>query len=240
MKNQENQENQVVIRNSISGMMKHGRWRAFRNMPVGWVTQSVHSTDRSEMIFRILLELLVMVVVAYLTLGGEYSGRASMLTLAVVLVSVHSVSWLLVGSFWVYMLDSFDWVQNGGIENVIRYVRFVERVYIDSDSCDAILIYGSMARNRFHNRSDLDLRILRRTDSPSGIMAIILAAYVKSYAFFIRMPVDLQVVDSFDFLEKQMRADEPPIVVYRREHVAVQNAGPNFSAVEESPESVLK
>lgn len=235
-----NQENQVVIRNSISGMMKHGRWRAFRNMPVGWVTQSVHSTDRSEMIFRILIEFLVMAVVAYLALGGEYSGRASMFTLVLVLVSVHSVSWLLVGNFWVYMLDSFDWVKNGGIENVVRYVRFVKHVYAGSESCDAILIYGSMARSRFHNRSDLDLRILRRTDSPRGLMAIPLAAFVKSYAFFIRMPVDLQVVDSFEFLEKQMRADEPPIVVFKRENVVVPNSGPDFSVVEKNRERVLK
>ena len=232
-----NDEPQVVIRDNAVKMMKHGRWRAYRNIPVGWITQSIHSTDKSELLFRLLFEAIVLMVVTYYLYDSSSTG---VMLLVTVFVCVHSIFWFLFGSFWVYMLDSFDWVENGGISNVIRFTRFVKRVYSVGDSSEAILIYGSMARSRFHNGSDLDLRILRRTDSFKGLFALVLAAYVKAYAFVIRMPVDLQVVDSFEFLQKQMRADELPIVVYKRDSAKIPEAGPEFSSVEDRPESVLR
>lgn len=220
-------------------MMKQGRYRALRNLPVGWVTQILHSTDRSERWIRVTTEV---ILTAGLTLVlarlRVVDGPAT--AIAVSFVLVHTASWLLIGNFWVYMLDSFDWVRNPGIRGVLDYVDFCRRVFLKSDSCDAILIYGSMCRGRFHGRSDLDLRILRHKGLRNALKAVYAAMYVKTVAFFKLVPVDLQVVDSMTFLHRQMRDDELPIVVYERRDVTTQNPGIPYADVVADPSIVLR
>ena len=57
---------------------------------------------------------------------------------------------------------------------------------------------------------------------------------------FIVVPVDLQVVDSMDFLKKQMREDEKPIVIYQREGFDIYNSGLSFNEVKKNSSLVLK
>lgn len=147
--------------------------------------------------------------------------------------------WLLDGNFWVCMLDSFDQVKNPGIRKIISYVKLSRRLFLLVDTCDAILIYGSMCRSKFHNRSDLDLRILRRKDLWSGYFCLPIALFLRIYSFFTILPVDLQVVDTIEFLNRQMREDELPIVVYLRNGFQLDAPGRSFDGVEKNPSSVL-
>ena len=52
--------------------------------------------------------------------------------------------------------------------------------------------------------------------------------------------MDLQVVDSMDFLKRQMRSDEQPIIVYCREGFELGTSGKPFWEVEKNPESVMR
>ena len=232
-----NKENdQVVIRNKVSGMMKHGRWRALRNMPVGWLSQSLHSTDSSERYFRIIVEVLVFIIaVNVLSWGSNFVEKFFLVGIA-----VHSVFWLLFGSFWVYMLDSFDWVENGGIYNVIDYVDLTKKALNMVDCTDAVLIYGSMSRSKFHNGSDLDLRILKRQDSNLGLVSLPLSALLKAYSFFIKVPVDYQVVDSMEFLSGQMRADELPIIISVSDRVDIESSEFSYEQIKANPNIILR
>ena len=117
----------------------------------------------------------------------------------------------------------------------------VKAIFLKFDSCEAILIYGSMCRRQFHKRSDLDLRILRRTDSLKGLVALPIGLLLRCFSFFLILPVDLQVVDSMKFLRKQMRPDEKPIVVYSRDDISSLEPGVlNFSDIKRDPSIVMK
>jgi len=107
------------------------------------------------------------------------------------------------------------------------------------DLSDAILIYGSMCRGEFHNRSDLDLRIVRRNDSWLGILCLPIALFLRAFSFFMALPVDLQVSDSIKFLDRQMRKDENPIVVYARDGSRFRRSEKTFCEIEKNPSSVL-
>jgi hypothetical protein len=156
------------------------------------------------------------------------------------LISVHTLVFFLSGNFQVYLLDSFKWVKNPGILGLLSYIKLCKKYFSSSNSCDAILIYGSMCRNQLHIRSDLDLRIIRRTDSIHGLFALPIGYLLRAYSLLVWVPVDLQVVDSFEFIEKQMRSDEKPIVVYCRHGVILQNQGIDISEVEKDPTLVLR
>lgn len=228
-----------VPRDNWRGMMKQGRYRALRNLPVGFVLQILHSTDRTERWLRILTELVLLSVVAKcllaVSLVHDWVGA-----LLISSILVHFVSWLFIGNFWVYMLGSFLWVRNPGITKVLDYVSFCEGVFAATDACDAILIYGSMSRSMFHGRSDLDLRVVRRRGVWHALKAIYAGMYVRVVSFFRGIPVDLQVVDSMEFLTNSMREDELPIVVYSRYSGIVPNPGYSYRDVLREPATVLR
>lgn len=226
-----------VKRDSWWGMMKEGRYRAFRNLSVGWVLQILHSTDRTERWIRIVLELVVLLSVYwYMTVVTSWGLEVFW----VLLVIVHSLSWYFFGNFWVYMLDSFLWVKNPGIKDVLNYIDDVKRIYSKTDSIDAILVYGSMCRSVFHGRSDLDLRVVRRPGVWNAISSVLAGLLIRIPAAIKRNPVDFQVVDSIEFLRKQMRDDEAPIIVYVRPDCSIPNPGSLFEDVLNNPSMVLR
>lgn len=226
-------------RNRFRAMMKEGRFRALRNLPVGWVLQILHSTDATERWIRVFTELALIGAVSAAWCALD-SGRGCAAPLLISFLTVHTVSWLLVGNFWVYMLDSFLWVRNPGIAGVLDYVDLCRKVFVKSGACDAILIYGSMCRHKFHGRSDLDLRVLRAPGLVSGIKCVYAAMFVKAIAFFRGVPVDLQVVDSMAFLKRQMRSDEYPIVVYTARPGLVADTGVAYKDVVADPSVVMR
>lgn len=220
-------------------MLKEGKFRAIRNLPIGWVLQALHSTDRSEILFRVVLELCLFV--ASIILFAElFSSYTLIVQIILAAIFTHTIAWFLTGNFWVYMLDSFKVVTNPGLYGVLDFVKLSQRWYAKCDCADAILIYGSACRQMFHGRSDLDLRIIRRVDTPVGLMALVIGYVIRCYSFFIRMPVDLQVVDSMEFLDAQMRDDEMPIVVFKRSGAVLSHEGVSFEEILKNPEEMLK
>jgi hypothetical protein len=220
-------------------MLKQGKYRAIRNITVGWVTHAIHSTDFSERLFRIVIEILLFLLCFTLVINWEPFKTDILISAAVSIIVCHTIMWLFDGNFWIYMLDSFYWVRNPGINRILSYVRMCRRILKIADLSNAILIYGSMCRAEFHNRSDLDLRVIRRTDSWLGILCLPIAFFLRIISFFILLPVDLQVVDSMGFINEQMRKDEFPIVVYLRNGFSLKSIGKKFSDIENNPSSVL-
>jgi predicted nucleotidyltransferase len=157
----------------------------------------------------------------------------------VTIIVCHTIMWMLDGNFWVYLLDSFDWMRNPGIKRIIAYVKLCRKLFQVADLCNAILIYGSMCRGEFHDRSDLDLRIIRRNDSWLGMVCLPVALFLRIISFFIVIPVDLQVADSYEFINRQMRKDELPVVVHLRNGFNLKSTGRRFSEIEKNPSSVL-
>lgn len=219
-------------------MLKTGRFRAFRNIPTGWLLQAIHSTDRSERYFRLLMEFMTLAFVYWVFM--ELVNGKPIIILCVAFVINHTITWFITGNFWVYMLDSFLWVKNPGIDGVIKYIQLTKSIFVATHSVDAILIYGSMCRGQLHIRSDLDLRVLRSPGIKNAVVSLSVGYLLRVYSFFIRMPVDIQVIDSMEFIRQQMRADEHPINVYLRKGVIIPEIGMDFSDVEANPEIVLK
>jgi predicted nucleotidyltransferase len=220
-------------------MLKEGKYRALRNIPVGWVLQALHSTDTSERYFRIAVELALLTGMFHLVqamMPDTDTGHALLLSF----VATHTAMWFLTGNFWVYMLDSFLWVKNPGVQGLINFINAAKKSYLASDSVDAILIYGSMCRFKLHGRSDLDLRVVRRRDSWRGMLALPIGLVLRSYSFFRAIPVDLEVVDSMEFVRRQMRSDERPIAVFIREGLEIAEMGVDFDEIVENPSIVMR
>jgi len=220
-------------------MQKTERYRAIRNLAVGWVLQAIHSTDISERIFRGLVEFISLIIVINIFLKLEMF-KSILVTGIVSILLVHTIAWFMTGNFWVYILDSFYWMKNPGIKTILLFITLTRNIFIKMDCCEAILIYGSMCRSQFHIRSDLDLRVLRRRDHWRGLLCLPLALLFRCYSFFIMLPVDMQIVDSMKFLNRQMRRDERPIMVFVRNDFKISSPGKAFDDIEKNATSIMR
>ena len=221
-------------------MMKEGKYRAFRNIFIGWVTHSNHGRDKTERFVHWFMEVLIWFLI-FIGLSKVSSLHfLNWQTFAISFFITHTLWWGINGNLHVYFLDSFKCVGNAGIHKIVDYISWVSNEMIKTEAVDAVLIYGSFCRSSFHNRSDLDLRIIRRINAPNTVKLFFLSIYARVVSFYIGVPTDLQVVDSMDFLNVQMRKDEHPIVVYCRSGFKVERAGISFKSVLENPSLVLK
>jgi predicted nucleotidyltransferase len=194
-------------------MDKKSRLRAFRNLPVGWVTHANHGRDTTERWFHWAVEavLLAATVIVLRATGTDAS--------AVIWsgLAIHSLWWVMNGNFHVYVLDSIRAICTRPKAEVADFVNKAAHLMADNDATRAVLVYGSACRNQFHRRSDLDLRVVRGGGSWLQITDLLLRAVrVRMWSLMKGIPTDLQVVDSYAFLDQQMRDDEYPIVAWHR------------------------
>ena len=136
---------------------------------------------------------------------------------------------------------SFKFVENAGIYQVVCFIKWVVEKLSNIEAVGCVLIYGSFCRGMFHGRSDLDLRVVRKKATFfSTIFLLYLAVYIRIKSLLKGIPTDLQVVDSFDFLAKQMRDDEKPVVAYCAPDIDVKKAGLSIEDIIENPSMVLR
>jgi len=87
--------------------------------------------------------------------------------------------------------------------------------------CDAILCcyaFGSIARNNFHDASDLDMVLVRKPGMVNTCRAFKFVLVEKIHALLHKLPIALWVGDSMNLLDRY-RADEVPVVIVNENNV---------------------
>ena len=211
-----------------------------RWLTVSWTLQAIHTLDKTEKAFRILLEvLLVVIIAASMTLLVR--SRPIWEMAFAILLSLHTVMWFLNSTMLVGLRECFRFVKNPGIEGTVSFLKYVAKVASNRGAVECVLVYGSMARCKFHDRSDLDVRIIRCKSLLPSLRLMMTAIFLRMVAILCyRIPLDLKVVDSLSFLEVEMRADERPIVVYSRPGYIVPNQGIAWQRVIADPHLVTR
>ncbi len=85
-----------------------------------------------------------------------------------------------------------------------------------SGSVSGLAVYGSVSRAMWHDRSDIDIRMLRRPGFLNLVASSLLTMQERFIAFLYRQPMDLYLADDTDFLAR-MRADEEPFLLIKRD-----------------------
>ncbi len=224
--------------NGLSGigsiMKKVGRFRAIRNVFSGWVTHANHARDCTERMFHYVVEALLVLAAGAGVFCFGYGWHA----FAVMFVLVHTGWWVVNGNFHVYMLDSFRFVRNAGVDKELKYIVWAGG-HFKMLGAKAVLVYGSFCRKEFHGRSDLDLRIIR-DPSRNSLSLLIFGVYARIVSMLYGCPTDLQIVDSEAFLLKQMSIKEIPVDVFGGENLTKIKCSMSISDVCANPSIVMK
>lgn len=186
-----------------------GRARLW-NLPRGWAHQGFFYLDRTQRIGRVVLEIVPTALVAGL-IGGIAGISLSRVWLwCVSLFLVHTLNWVLNGNWWAGMLFALPHLRNRGERATCAYLNgMADRLRRDR-AISGAMIFGSAARGQWHERSDLDVRLLRRPGVWNGVTGVLVLLRERGLALWSRQPLDIYLADGIPFL-RRMRADEPPI-----------------------------
>ncbi len=186
-----------------------GRARLW-NLPRGWAHQGFFYLDRTQRIGRVIFEIVPTVILAGLI------GRTARIPLSHVwlwcasLFLAHTLNWVLNGNWWAGMLFAFPGLRNRGDRATCAYLNQMAHRLRRDRSISGAMIFGSIARGQWHERSDLDVRLLRRPGVWNGVTGVLILLRERWIALWSRQPLDIYLADGIPFL-KRMRADEPPV-----------------------------
>lgn len=210
-----------------------GRFLFVRWFLVSWTLQAVHVLDKSERMFRIILELIPALLLFAIWIIGAYPFWILVLLLCI----IHSLFWLLDSTWLVGFREVYKRFKGKGIESVIEFVDWSLDDLNECDNISAITIYGSICRHMYHDRSDFDFRIVQERGCLKTYFKMIKLRIVAIWKY--RIPIDLKLVDSVEFLKNEMREDEHPIIPFTK-YPTFYNEGDSFRQLKDHPENYLK
>ncbi|MFA7156794.1 MAG: hypothetical protein WC123_03785 [Bacilli bacterium] len=178
----------------------------FRN----WIHQALFYLDKTELFSRVVIEVFFILILAIFFAGGLDYASWSPWDLFFSFFIVHTLNWIFNGNWWACILFAFPNLKNPGEYSTCQYLNNMATRLRNSSSISAILVFGSISREKWHGRSDIDMRILRKTGLFNAISAVMIQMRERFYAFFSKQPLDMYLADNIEFF-KNLREDEYPI-----------------------------
>lgn len=220
----ENLPSEEELRKKKARKAQPGGFPKLINIPRNWAHQALRYMDTGELSVRILVELTEVLIIWFLLLSVFAPESKSLMLMLSVLI-VHTWNWITNGLFWSVIIFSFPNLRNPGARNTVDYLNNMRERLIKRKCISGIAVYGSVTRGAWHDRSDIDIRLLRQP----GISALCCAAWItmqeRFSAFVHKQPMDMFLADDIDFLGK-MRSDEIPLLLLCRDK-RLQNLYPS-------------
>lgn len=173
---------------------------------INWIFQGLLYADRTEKIFKIVLDFGVTIIL-FLILWHPNIVVRSLISFFI----SHTLSWAFNGQLFA-LAKNFDIVNTEPCQ-IIEYANKIKIRASKESSINCVLIYGSLVRDEIKSTSDLDMRIIRRPGFINGIRACSFGLMERFRALINRFPLDMYVIDGVGHLHK-MRSDETPEILY--------------------------
>lgn len=174
---------------------------------VHWVFQGMLYMDPTERLFKIGLDLALLLVI-----GVPLSTWLPLpLALASGAVAAHTLNFMFNGQIY-GVLKHFGSVYNTWDAFNDEVERLRHRA-AHEPSIEFAAIYGSVAREEWSPASDIDLRIVRAPGLRSAWRACWFAVQERARAFVKGFPLDMFVLDEYQSLNKLAEKRHPVILV---------------------------
>lgn len=184
------------------------------NIPRNWAHQAITYMDKGELILRMTIEGLEVLFLWWAIQVVNVWNLRTWISFMICIVLVHTFNWITNGNFWALMLFAFPSLRNRGEAATCAYLNTMAQRLSSCKSISGIALFGSVSRNEWHHRSDIDIRILRKAGLYHLVVAVLLTMRERWLAVIARQPLDLFIADDVDFF-KRMRSYEKPIFLLK-------------------------
>lgn len=172
---------------------------------INWTFQSILYMDKSEKIFKILIDLVLIIIISILLSNLTNLYVALLLSVFI----AHTINWIVNGHIFA-LFKTFGLVKTEP-EKFIQYINYLKYKSSNENSVIFVATFGSLSRDELNENSDLDIRIVRKKGLINGINACLFTMIERSNAFFNKFPLDIYLLDNFDGLNK---LKEDPVLIY--------------------------
>lgn len=173
------------------------------SLAVHWVFQGMLYMDRTERTYKLMIDV-VLALAFVVGLGFSVANVAAGLLVG------HSLNFVFNGQINV-VLKNFG-ISRADAGSLMHYIdQLVGRVNAERSIAFAAA-YGSLSRDMLGDKSDVDIRLLRRPGVMNGLRSVTFGLQERARALFTGIPLDLYVVDTERSLAK-LRRDEPAFVL---------------------------
>ncbi len=203
------------VRKGNRKALADGRARLW-NLPCGWAHQGFFYLDRTQRIGRVAFEIVPAAILAGLIGGIGRIPLSNVWLWCAGLFLAHTLNWVLNGNWWAGILFAFPSLHNRGERATCAYLNDMADRLRHDRAISGAMIFGSVSRGQWHERSDLDVRLLRRRGLLSGIAGILILSRERWIALWRRQPLDIYLADDVSFL-RSMRKDERPIFLKKND-----------------------
>ena len=179
-----------------------------------WLHQGFFYLDKTEMSYRIIWELIPFLFCFYF-----FNRIMDFDWLFAIIISgfiSHTLNWVFNDNFWTCIMFTFPNILNPGEELTIQYLSQFQKKIKKNKSISGCMIYGSLSRSEWQIKSDLDIRILRKTGLLNGFLSYLFIYKERINAVIKKQPLDIYLADDVNFLRK-MRKDEFPIFLKNKD-----------------------
>jgi predicted nucleotidyltransferase len=179
-----------------------------------WFHQGFFYLDKTEMLFRMLCEFILFSIV----FSSLYYFINVQIIQCLILSSFisHTLNWVFNDNFWACIMFTFPSVLNPGEKLTIKYLSQFQKKLNKNKHIGGCMIYGSLSRNEWQIKSDLDIRILRKPGLLCGFLSYLFVFKERVNAVIKKQPLDIYLADDINFLRK-MREDEFPVFLKNKD-----------------------
>lgn len=206
-------------------------WNPFLAFSRNWLHQGLSYMDTGERLFRLVTEFSVTAVLWLLLLPFYKNVIEIIIAFTLIGVIVHTLNWLFNSQLWCFLIHTCPRLKNPGPNATCRYYNKMANRLRKKRSIAGVAIYGSVSRGQWHDRSDIDLRFIRKAGFGNCVATVFWASCERFYAVLNKQPIDLYVADDLSWLKTHMRNDEKPVFLLKQGQL-LENGFPGNPPVE--------
>lgn len=198
--------------------------KIFRN----WLHQGITYMDFGERFSRVVIEAGLILVICFFMTRMPLP-IANTVLFALVVFVVHTLNWIFNGNIWALLQFSVPGIRPQNEAETILYLNRMGERLQKSGAIDGVMLFGSVARGKWHKMSDLDMRFVRRAGALNLIISVYVTMRERVIAAKLKQPLDLFLADNVNYLKK-MRTDETPIFLVKKSSI-LEDAYPKNGAI---------
>jgi len=170
-----------------------------------WLFQGMRYMNSFERTYRLLTEFVIGLAI-FIIINQYFELLYSLLIAS---ITVHSLMWIFNGQlFSLFRLRKYN------VESLIVFIKDLQNRTTDLSYLEGVILFGGLCKNKYHEYSDIDVRLIKSHGFINGIKSCNCAAQERFLALFISSPIDIYVFNKIENLDIEDPTLDSPIILF--------------------------